>query len=151
MTAHALATEALSSENAPPSAPRWWVTSGAVIGGAMIAGGALLPWFSFFAGLHPVAGVAGLNGRLLLAGGLLVMLAGGAFLLRGGRWTHRAIGWAGVLLAGTSGVLLVRLFRAHEQLSANPMMFAQLGPGLFVSAAGALVVAATLLVGRRGA
>ena len=127
---------------------RGWVASAAVLGGGMIAGGTLLPWVSFFAGLHPVHGVAGLNGRLLLAAGLVIMLAGVAFLIWGGDMLRRGIGCAGVLLAGISGVLLFRLFQAQEQLAANPMMVARIGPGLFVSAVGAVVIAAVLVTPR---
>ncbi len=45
------------------------VAVAAVVGGALIATGAFLPWLSLFAGLHPLRGVIGLNGRLLAAGG----------------------------------------------------------------------------------
>ena len=114
----------------------------------MIAGGTLLPWVSFFAGLHPVHGVAGLNGRLLLAAGLVIMLAGVAFLIWGGDQLRRGIGWAGVLLSGISLVLLLRLFQTLEQLAASPMMVPQLGPGLFVTTVGAAVVAAVFIAPR---
>ena len=114
----------------------------------MIAGGTLLPWVSFFAGLHPVHGVAGLNGRLLLAAGLVIMLAGVAFLIWGGDLLRHAIGWVGVLLSGISLVLLFRLFQAQELLAASPMMVPRMGPGLFVSAAGAALTAAILVAPR---
>ena len=118
-------------------------------GSGLVAAGTMLPWFSFFAGLHPVRGIAGINGQLLLAAGLVLVLASGASLLLQKPALRRGIGWAGVVLSGVLGVLLIRMFEAKEQLSANPMMVARLGPGLFVSLAGAVLVAATLLLPAR--
>ena len=124
---------------------RWWAASAAVLGGGMIAAGTLLPWLSFFAGLHPVRGVAGLNGRFLLAAGLGITIAGAASVAWGGYRFRRVIGGVGMLLTGICLVLLVRLFLAHEQLAANPMMVARIGPGLFLSTIGAVIVAGALL------
>ena len=70
---------------------------------------------------------------------------GVAFLIWGGDLLRRGIGWAGVLLSGISLVLLFRLFQAQEQLAANLKMVPRMGPGLFVSAAGAAVVGGALL------
>ncbi len=39
-----------------------------VLGGLGIGIGASLPWMYYFAGLVPLRGVIGLNGRLLMAG-----------------------------------------------------------------------------------
>src|SRR5216110_896890 len=41
----------------------------AVAGGGLMAIGAFLPWLTLYAGLHPLRGVIGLNGRVLAAGG----------------------------------------------------------------------------------
>jgi hypothetical protein len=38
------------------------------------------------------------------------------------------------------------LFEVFQQMTANPMLVARLGPGLFVSTAGAALATATLLV-----
>lgn len=123
----------------------------ALAGSALVAAGTLLPWFTFFAGLHPVRGVAGLNGRVLLGVGVVLALASAAALVRRSPALQRLTGWAGVLLSGVLGLLLVRMFEAQHQLSANPMMVARLGPGLFVSAGGAALIAATLLLPNRRA
>jgi hypothetical protein len=118
----------------------------AVAGGALVAAGALLPWFTLFAGLQGYAGVTGLYGRLLLGGGVLAA-AGGVGLL----FTHRpALKWMpgalGVVLLAFSLWLLSGLLQLHGQLLENPMLVARLGPGLFVSLGGAVVLAATLLL-----
>ena len=147
MTTHTFNAEALPS----PISLRGhgWASPVALLGSGLVAVGTVLPWFSFFAGLHPVRGVDGMNGRLLLATGIILMLASGVALVRSKPGLQRGIGWAGLLLSGVLAVLMSRIFEAHEQLSANPMMVARLGPGLFVSVAGAVLVAATLLLPAR--
>src|SRR3989442_14869602 len=54
-----------------------YVASAAVAGGALLAIGAFLPWLTLYAGLHPLRGVIGLNGRVLAAGGAGCLVAGG--------------------------------------------------------------------------
>ena len=44
--------------------------------GAVIVGGAFLPWVEAFAGLVQVAGVRGSNGRILAAAGAVIACAG---------------------------------------------------------------------------
>src|SRR2546425_8144040 len=69
-----------------------YVASAAVAGGALLAIGAFLPWLTLYAGLHPLRGVIGLNGRVLAAGGAGCLVAGGRGLGgappggRGGGW-----------------------------------------------------------------
>src|SRR3989442_10779266 len=53
-----------------------YVASAAVAGGALVAIGAFLPWLTLYAGLHPLRGVIGLNGRVLAAGGAVCLVAG---------------------------------------------------------------------------
>ncbi len=113
--------------------------------GSVSTAGTLLPWFTLFAGLQGYAGVTGLYGRLLLGGGVLAA-AGGV----GPLFTHRpALTWVpgaiGLVLLGFSIWLLSGLLDLHRQLLENPMLVARLGPGLFVSLGGAVVLAATLL------
>ena len=60
----------------PPHARERLVAAAAVASGMLIALGAFLPWLSLFAGLHPMRGVIGLNGRLLAVGGALCLVAG---------------------------------------------------------------------------
>src|SRR3989441_10676276 len=58
-----------------PSTQERLVASAAAVGGALMAIGSFLPWLSLFAGLHPLRGVIGLNGRVLAAGGALCVAA----------------------------------------------------------------------------
>src|SRR2546425_1835672 len=68
-----------------------YVASAAVAGGALLAIGAFLPWLTLYAGLHPLRGVIGLNGRVLAAGGAVCLVAGGP-------------GWGGAPPGGPWGV-----------------------------------------------
>lgn len=149
-------TTIVLTEGARDAAPAWarvnsrLAAFGAITGGAMMTVGALLPWVTFMAGLQVVRGVAGINGQLLLAAGVAVMLAGSWQLATRSRPAITlAIGALGVVLTAASGVLSMRLLNARETLQANPMMVAELGPGLFLVLAGAAVVALTLFVPRR--
>src|SRR5207247_7157934 len=80
----------------PPHARERLVASAAVASAMLIALGAFLPWLSLFAGLHPLRGVIGLNGRLLAAGGVLCLVAGVRYWQRPGprlRRTVAVLGW----------------------------------------------------------
>ena len=119
------------------------VASAAVASGVLVAGGAFLPWLSLFAGLHPMRGVLGLNGRLLAAGGVLCLVAGVRYWQRPAprlRWTVAVLGWG---LTGFTIWLTVQLFISYRELRANPMLVPRLGPGLFLALAGSLVAGAT--------
>jgi len=59
-----------------PTAQERRVASAAVAGGVLMAIGAFLPWLTLYAGLHPLRGVIGLNGRVLAAGGAVCLVAG---------------------------------------------------------------------------
>ncbi len=118
----------------------------AVAGGALIVAGTLLPWFTLFAGLHRFPGTTGLYGRLLLAGGLVVLAGGIRLFFVGGRTLSWSVGGIGLVLLAFAGWLTRGLFEVFQQMTANPMLVARLGPGLFVSTAGAALATATLLV-----
>jgi len=125
------------------------LATAAVLGGSLVVAGALSPWITVFAGLHPYPGTLGLNGRLLLGGGVLSVLAGLAFLLYPAPQLRWAISGLGLVLLAFGGYLLPRLWSAQlEIMSAHSMMVPELGPGLFICLAGALMVAATTLFGR---
>jgi len=130
-----------------------WIAWLAMVGGAVVIVGALLTWFSLFAGLQPYRGVDVLNGRLLFTGGLFSLVAGGSFLLRGNSWLRWGIGFLGFGLLAFGGWSLFQLLVLYRQLSADPMMLAKLGPGHFVVLGGALLVFATFFLndGRRDA
>lgn len=119
------------------------VAAAAVASGVLVASGAFLPWLSLFAGLHPLRGVIGLNGRLLAAGGVLCLAAGVRYWQRPGlRWrrTVAVLGWG---LTGFTTWLIVQLLVTYRDLHANPMLVPRLGPGLFLALVGSLVTAAT--------
>lgn len=120
-----------------------WCALAGVMGGGLMMIGAILPWFSLFAGLHPYPGTTGSNGWILLGAGLLTATGGVALFTRAGTrisWTVGAIGSASLLF---SVWLSVGLAQTYDDLLANPMMVPQLGPGLFVAALGALLAALT--------
>lgn len=117
-------------------------------GGALIIAGTLLPWFSLYAGLHPLRGTAGLNGRLLLAGGAVAVLLGLALFVRGDRRLRRVLGGLGVGLAIFAAWILLGLPATYRTMQDNPMLVARIGPGVFVAMLGALVVAAAALTRR---
>jgi hypothetical protein len=131
------------------------VASAAVVGGALIAIGAFLPWLSLFAGLHPLRGIMGLNGRLLAAGGVVCLVAGLRCWQRPERWLQRAVVALGWGLTGFAIWLTVQLFITYRELRVNPMLVPRLGPGLFLALGGSLIAAAPAvgrlrLLGRQG-
>src|SRR5437764_2423908 len=73
----------------------------AVAGGAMMATGAFLPWLTLFAGLHPLRGVIGLNGRVLAAARAVCLVAGIRGWLRRASWVRGAVG---LLYCASSGL-----------------------------------------------
>ena len=133
---------------AVPSWPRGWRAAAgltAVAAGALIITGALLPWVEAFAGLLPISGIRGGNGRELAAAGAVVAAAGIWQLARGGqaaRWRSRLAGFAA---AGFSGYLLIQLVRTIRDLGGDSMVLARPGPGLPVVLAASLAAFATLL------
>lgn len=119
----------------------------AILGAALIGAGVVLPWFSLFAGLQPVSALGTLNGSLLLAGAAGVGILGLITIMRGGRWPRRLLLVAGIVLTAFSGYLLVGLVTVYRQVSADPLVVAQLGPGLALVAAGSVLALATAIVG----
>ncbi len=121
----------------------------AVLGGLLVAGGAFLPWLSFYAGLYPLRGVTGLWGRLLALGGAACVLAGGRACWRSGRTLERTIAALGCALTAFSVWLVLQLGLTVAHLRADPMnamLVPRPGPGLFVVLAGALVTSVPALV-----
>ena len=120
----------------------------AVVGGALVVVGAILPWLSLFAGLQSYSGMVGLYGRLLFAGGALAVVAGVAILIGSIRWLRPGVGTLGLLLALFTSWLLLGLRSTTRELSGHPLLIVRPGPGLFVALIGALVVAGLLVPGR---
>ncbi|MDQ2960754.1 MAG: hypothetical protein M3R48_06855, partial [Candidatus Dormibacteraeota bacterium] len=118
----------------------------ALVGSALIVGGALLPWLSLYGGLDHLRGVDGTNGRVLLAGGLLAATAGLVYAVRPSvslRWIIGAIGFAA---SGFAAWDLSQLLGTYRELQADPFAVANLGPGAFLAVAGGLVVLGTMLL-----
>lgn len=115
------------------------------IGGSLIIVGTVLPWFSLYAGLHPLRGIMGLNGRLLLAGGAVAAMMGILLLFRDLRPVRLMLGGLGVGLALFAGWILLGVPATYRTLQENPMLVAQIGPGLFVALLGTLIVGGALL------
>ena len=112
-----------------------------VLGGALVATGALLPWLTLFAGLQHYSGLIGLYGWLVLAGGVASVATGLAMFVRRERWLERGGLTIGLALTVFTLWLVGRLFETMHGIGADAMLVARPGPGLFVAMAGALVVA----------
>src|SRR5579859_5707816 len=137
-----------AASSQPTQVDRRWRIIGwaAIAGGALVMLGAALPWLTFFAGLQAYSGLAGLNGRLLMGGGVIALLAGIRFLWRKSNALRWAIGLFGFVLLAFTGWLVVGLLTEYFQLAHDAMMVPALGPGLFVAVGGALLVFAALLI-----
>jgi len=121
-----------------------------VLGGALVATGALLPWLTLFAGLQHYSGLIGLYGWLVLAGGVASVATGLAMFVRRERWLERGGLTIGLALTVFTLWLVGRLFETMHGIGADAMLVARPGPGLFVAMAGALIVAgATARLQRR--
>ena len=125
---------------------RLWTALPAVIGGIVMVVGTILPWVTLFAGLQVYAGTAGLNGKLMFGGGALSVFGGLWFLFTGWRILRWGVGLLGFACLAFAGWLLVELIKTNQQISNDPFIFAHLGPGLFITTAGALIVFTTLLI-----
>jgi hypothetical protein len=119
----------------------------AFAGGAAVIAGVTLPWLSVFNGLRSYSGLAGLNGRVLAAGGAAAMLAAAWYCARGRTRMRYAIGALGFALALFSAYLITQLLVTYHSLQG--MFVPALGPGVFVAAGGALLLVATLLIDPR--
>jgi len=114
--------------------------------GATVVAGAFLPWVEIFAGLIAIPGVHGGNGRILAAAGILIAVAGLDHVIRGGSRSRWLTGLAGFAALGFSGYLLIQLAATTRALGGDSMVLARGGPGLWVTAAGALVAFGTLFL-----
>lgn len=86
----------------------------AIIGGALVGTGAILPWLSLFAGLQSYSGMIGLYGRLLFGGGVLAVAGGVAILVRSYSWLRAGSRAPGASEVVHSGIPRIRPDRARK-------------------------------------
>jgi hypothetical protein len=122
----------------------WPEAGAAIVGGTLLAVGAVLPWFTLFAGLHRYPGIISISGRALAVGGAVGIVAGASLLWAPPR-RAAVVRWGlaviGALLLGYAAYLVVGLLATMRGLAAQPLAVPRLGPGLFVSTTGAALVA----------
>ena len=118
----------------------------ALTGSALVSVGIALPWLSFFAGLQPITAVGTLNGTLLFTGAAASGLLGVVVLARGSYWACRGLVMIGIGLTAFSAYLAVQLIATYREVSADPLLVAQFGPGLVIVVIGALLVLATAFI-----
>lgn len=118
----------------------------ATVGGAMVAIGVALPWFSLFAGLQPVNAIGTSNGTLLLIGAALVIGLGLLAFVRDSALARRGLMVVGIALVAFGAYLVVGFVSVYRTVSADPMLVAQPGPGLAIVSLGALLILATAMV-----
>ncbi len=108
-------------------------------GGALVMLGAWLPWLTLFAGLQRYSGLVGVHGYVLLAGGVLAIVASLAMLCTRQRWVRWATVLLGLTLLGFDWWLLTGLVgMLHHDV--NAMLVPRAGPGLFVASLGIALV-----------
>jgi hypothetical protein len=117
-----------------------------VAAGVTIVTGAFLPWVEAFAGLVPIPGVRGVNGKVLAGAGAVIVAAGIWQLASGSQAARWLTGLAGFAASAFSGYLLVELTATMRALGGDSMVAARGGPGLAVAAAGSAAAFGTLLL-----
>jgi hypothetical protein len=122
------------------------IASLALAGGAGVIAGAALPWLSVYHGLDTYSGTAGMNGRLLVAGGSASVLVGLWYGRRRNALLRYLIGALGFGLALFAAYLLAQLLAVDKQLNLHGFFLPALGPGLFTAGGGALLILSTLFV-----
>lgn len=117
-----------------------------VLGGLGIGIGASLPWMYSFAGLIPLRGVIGLNGRLLLAAGALCVvlgvLLGRRTRLAPYRVLQRLMAALGIGIICIAVWLLIGVWQLGTR-SESAMLALRPGPGLFVVGLGGVLLTIT--------
>ncbi|CAN5617468.1 hypothetical protein BH20CHL7_BH20CHL7_08160 [soil metagenome] len=114
------------------------------VGAAMAVAGSALPWLSLYAGLQPIAGTSGLNGRILMGLGLVALALSAAHLLRGGNTTRWLLAITGFAIVAVGGWLGIQMLQAAATTLADPLLVARIEPGLPIAILGGSLVFATV-------
>jgi hypothetical protein len=118
----------------------------ALAGGATVIVGSWLPWMSYFAGLVPLRGLIGINGRLFLAAGIFGIVLGSAAIWsrepRLRRIARPVSGFIGVGVAAAAVWLLIGVHELTRVHMSNAMLVPRAGIGLFVVLVGGCILAA---------
>ena len=118
-----------------------------LVGGSGLMAGALLPWMTLLAGLHPLRGIIGLNGKIVFAVGAVAFIAGLLLVMRPMRSSvlMTSVGLVGVAMT-VAAVWLMSVMQAMQaDLARNPMTLAQPGSGLVVVGVGGVILSFMLL------
>jgi len=120
------------------------------LGGLAVAAGAWLPWMYYFAGLVPLRGTIGLNGRVLMAiGGSCVVVAallGGGVRLGPHRLRQGMAAALGLGITGAAVWLLLGVRQLLQGEGAMAMLAMRAGPGLFVVGLGGVLLLLTACI-----
>ncbi|MEX1172807.1 MAG: hypothetical protein WEG56_09370 [Chloroflexota bacterium] len=114
------------------------------VGGAMAVAGSALPWLSLYAGLQPISGLEGLNGRILMGLGLIALALSMAHLIRGGTTTRWLLAVTGFAIVALGGWLVIQMLQAAATTLADPLLVARIEPGLPIAIIGGSLVFATV-------
>lgn len=120
-----------------------------LMGSGLIILGTFIPWISFLGGLQTFSGISGLNGRILLGSGSLTLCLGMVFIMKKVVNIQWIIGILGFLQLAFCSYLLLNLYQTFTKLSGDPMnsmMVGGIGPGLFITTFGSLMVFATFFI-----
>jgi hypothetical protein len=124
-----------------------------VLAGLAIGIGASMPWMYYFAGLIPLRGVIGFNGRLLLAAGALCvalgLMLGRATRLGPHRVLRRVTAALGVVITCFAVWLLIGVRDLARARGESAMLALRPGPGLFVVGLGGMLLALAACIPER--
>lgn len=133
-----------TAERARPRLARVPAALLGLAGSGLVVVGVVLPWLSTFQGLIHQSGWGTQNGTVLFFAAVVAavlavgQVVGATTVLR---WLLALIGFG---IAGFGGYLLIQLYSVSAQL--DGMAFGSRGPGLFVVAAGGVLVFATVFL-----
>jgi hypothetical protein len=122
------------------------VTLLGIAGGFVAAVGAATPWLSFFAGLVPVPGTAGLSGQLAVGLGLASVVTALVYAATGERAARWGLAALGAALLAVAGIAATNLLVTLPALQADPLRAARPEPGIIALLAGAALVFGTFFI-----